>query len=66
MKEGLPILKKAGFERVEDLPRTAAFFSSKAYQDVPPHLRSSATSNLLNSYFALLDGLHCRCPAHLS
>jgi len=45
MKKGMPILKKAGFESVEDLPRTAIRFSSKAYQDLPPQLRSSATSN---------------------
>jgi len=45
MKKGIPILKKAGFESVEDLPRTAVGFSSKEYQDVPPQLRLSATSN---------------------
>ena len=45
MKKGIPILKKAGFESVEDLPRTAVGFSSKAYQDLPPQLRLSATSN---------------------
>ena len=36
MKKGIPILKRAGFESVEDLPRTAVGFSSKAYQDLPP------------------------------
>jgi len=30
MKKGIPILKRAGFESVEDLPRTAVGFSSKA------------------------------------
>ena len=45
MKKGIPILKRAGFESVEDLPRTAVGFSSKAYQDLPPQLRLSATSN---------------------
>jgi len=45
MKKGIPILKKTGFESVEDLPRTAVGFSSKAYQDLPPQLRLSATSN---------------------
>ena len=45
MKKGIPMLKKAGFESVEDLPRTAVGFSSKAYQDLPPQLRLSATSN---------------------
>jgi len=32
MKRGMPIFKKAGFtvERVEDIPRTAVYFSSKA------------------------------------
>jgi len=45
MKKGIPILKRAGFEGVEDLPRTAVGFSLKAYQDLPPQLRLSATSN---------------------
>jgi len=45
MKTGMPILKKASFESVENLPRTAVGFSSKAYQGLPPQLRSSATSN---------------------
>ena len=45
MKKGIPILKKAGFESVEDLPRTAEGFSSKAYQDLSPQLRLSATSS---------------------
>ena len=40
----IPILKRAGFESVEDLPRTAVGFSSNAYQDLPPQLRLSATS----------------------
>jgi len=31
MKKGIPILKKAGLESVEDLPRTAVGFFSKAY-----------------------------------
>ena len=31
MKKGIPILKRAGFESVEDLPRTAVSFSAKAY-----------------------------------
>jgi len=45
MKKGIPILKRVGFENVEDLPRTTVGFSSKAYQDLPPQLRLSATSN---------------------
>jgi len=45
MKKGIPILKNAGFESVEDLPRTAVGYTSKAYQDLPPQLRLSATSN---------------------
>ena len=81
MKKGILILKRAGFESIENLPRTAvgmkiAFiitrkrnnvvvsfrtlkvqsfmltenrdregFSSNAYQDLPPQLRLSATSN---------------------
>jgi len=44
MKKGIPILKGAGFGSVEDLPRTVVGFSSKAYQDLPPQLRLSATS----------------------
>ena len=44
-KKGIPILKRAGFESVEDLPRTAVGYSSNAYQDLPPQLRLSATSN---------------------
>ena len=35
MKKGITILKRAGFESVEDLPRTAVGFSSKTYQDLP-------------------------------
>ena len=45
MKKVIPILKRAEFESVEDLPRTAVGFSSKAYEDLPPQLRLSATSN---------------------
>ena len=45
MKKGIPILKSAWFESDKDLPRTAVGFSSKAYQDLPPQLRLSATSN---------------------
>ena len=45
MKKGIPILNRAGFESVEDLPSTAVGFSSKAYQDLPPQLMLSATSN---------------------
>jgi len=49
MKKGMPILEKAGFESVEDLPKTAVGFSSGSdttYQDLPPQLRLSATSNV--------------------
>ena len=45
MKKGIPISKRAGFESVEDLPRTAVGFNSKAYEVLPPQLRLSATSN---------------------
>jgi len=45
MKKGIPNLKKAGFESVEDVPRTAVGYGSNAYQDLPPKLRLSATSN---------------------
>jgi len=45
MKKGIPILKGAGFESVEDLQRIAVGFSSIAYQDLPPQLRLSAASN---------------------
>jgi len=44
MKKDIPILKNLGFESVEDLPRIAVGYSSKAYQDLPPQLRLSATS----------------------
>jgi len=43
MKKSILILKRAGFKSVIDLPRTAVGFSSKAYQDLPPQLRLSAT-----------------------
>jgi len=45
MKKGIPIFKKAGFESVDDLPRTALSFGSKAYQDLPSQLKLPATSN---------------------
>jgi len=45
MKKGMLILKEEGFEGVKDLPRTAECFESKAHQDLPPQLRSPATSN---------------------
>jgi len=45
MKKGILILKRAGLESVENLQRTAVGFSSKAYQDLTPQLRLSATSN---------------------
>jgi len=44
MKKVIPVLKKAGFESVQDLPKTAIRFVQK-HQDLPPQLRSSATSN---------------------
>jgi len=46
MKRSMPILKKAGFESDENLPRTAVGLSSQAYQDLPPQLRLFATSNI--------------------
>ena len=45
IKKGIPILEKAGFESVEDLPRTAVGFFSKTYQDLPPQLRLSTMLN---------------------
>ena len=45
MKKGILILKRAGFQSVDDLPRTAVGFILKAYQDLPPQLKLSATSN---------------------
>jgi len=62
MKKGIPILKRAGLESVEDLPRTAVGFSSKAYQDLPPQLRLSATSNgeqRVRVRVPKAQGLHC-------
>jgi len=45
IKKGMPILKKAGFKNVKDLPRTAVSFSSKAYKNPLQQLRLSAPSN---------------------
>ena len=45
MKKDTQILKRAGFESVEDLPRTTVDFNSTLHQDLPPQLRSSQTSN---------------------
>jgi len=45
MKKGMPILKKAGFKSVEDLPRTAVSFSSRAYKNPLQQLRLSTPSN---------------------
>jgi len=62
MKKGIPILKRAGFESVEDLPRIAVGFSLKAYQDLPPQLRLSATSNGEQRVRVCVpdaQGLHC-------
>ena len=62
MTKGIPILKRAGFESVEDLPRTAIGFSSKAYQDLPPQFRLSATSNgeqRVPVRVPNAQGLHC-------
>jgi len=62
MKKGIPISKRAGFESVEDLPRTAVGLSSKAYQDLPPQLRLSATSNgeqRVRKRVPNAQGLHC-------
>jgi len=46
MKKRIPILKRAGYISIEDLPRTAVGFSSKAYQDLPPQVMLSGTSNV--------------------
>jgi hypothetical protein len=45
MKKGMLIfkLKKAGFESVEDVPRTAVGVYFKTYKDLPPQLRRNAT-----------------------
>jgi len=62
MKKGMPIFKRAGIESVEDLPRTVVGFSSKAYQDLPPQLRLSATSNgeqRVRVRVPNAQGLHC-------
>ena len=44
-EKGVPILRKAGYKSVEDLPRTKKFFSSSAYQQLPSALKVSETSN---------------------
>jgi len=41
MKKSMQNSKKAGFESVEDLPRTAVGFSLKAFQDLPDCHHSS-------------------------
>jgi len=61
MKEGIPIFKRAGFESVEDLPRTAEGFFSKAYQELPPQLRLSTTldgEQRARVYVPNAQGLH--------
>jgi len=61
MKKGVPIIQKAGFESVQDLPKTAVGFSSKAYQDLPPQLRLSAMSNSeqrVRAHVPNAQGLH--------
>jgi len=61
MKEGIPIFKRAGSESVEDLPRTAVGFFSKAYQDLPPQLRLSTTlggEQRVRVYVPNAQGLH--------
>jgi len=55
MKKGMPNLKKAEFENVEDLKKTAVDFSSNAYQELPPQLRLFATSNVSKES-------ECLCP----
>ena len=45
MKKGIPILKEAGIAGVEDLPRTAVSFSSKANKNLLPQLRLPTTAN---------------------
>jgi len=41
MKKGMLILRKAGFESVEDLPRIAVGLSQNAYRDLTPQLGTS-------------------------
>jgi len=45
MRKGVPLLRKAGYRSVEDLPRTKVSFGSGAYQQLTPVLRMSETSN---------------------
>jgi len=45
MRKGFPLLRKAGYTSVEDLPRIKVSFGSGAYQQLPPVLRMSETSN---------------------
>jgi len=44
MKKVMPVLMKAGFESIQNLPKKAIGYVQK-HQDLPPQLRSSATSN---------------------
>jgi len=45
MRKGVPLLRKAGYRSVEDLPRKKVSFGSGAYQQLTPVLRMSETSN---------------------
>jgi len=45
MKIGMPFLKKARLESVEDLSRTVVGLSSKAYKEFTSQLRLPATSS---------------------
>ena len=45
MRKGVPLLRKSGYRSVEDLPRTKVSFGANAYQQLPPVLRMSETSN---------------------
>ena len=66
MKKGMPISKKSGFESVEDLPRTAVGFNSKAYKDpsLPSQLRLPTSLNGEQRVRVLVRNARARTPPH--
>ena len=57
-EKGMPILKKVDseFQSVEDLPRTAVGFSSKAHKKLPPQVRLFTTRRIVSQESG------CLCP----
>ena len=62
------IIKKTGYESVEDLPRTAVSFRSSAYQELAPVLRLTETSNSAHRIRLRVPnqaGIDCRTQGQL-